>query len=251
MGSRSLGGRALALAVVMLMPATASAHVLMTSPPPRNDRDDLKPPTYPAPCGNVARTTGFTQYDAGATIKVTFKETISHAGCYQVAFSEAKDENFKVLAQMVDPAGGAGTSYTLDVKLPDGVTCQACTLQLRQQMSGTPGCPTDTATPAIPGTYYSCADIRVGDFPDAGPSEPPKGDDDDDDGDGGTSSGGVSTTPTDGGGKTSSGTRRLTSTDADEGGCSIAVGATGGFSLFASAGLGLLALARRRRRDRQ
>jgi len=61
----------------------------------------------------------------------------------------------------------------------------------------------------------------------------------------------VSTTPTDGGGKTSSGTRRLTSTDADEGGCSIAVGATGGFSLFASAGLGLLALARRRRRDRQ
>jgi hypothetical protein len=254
MGRRSFQGlRLLTAALVVLVPATSMAHVLMTSPPPRNSRDDLKPPSNPGPCGNVPRTKSFVQYDAGATIPVTFKETIAHNGCYQIGFSEANDQNFKVLAQMVDPPGGTDASYTMNVKLPDGVTCEACTLQLRQQMMQAAGCPADANAPPIESTYYSCADIRVGNFPDAAPSAPPDPDPDPDDEGGGTSSGGPTTTPTDGGGKTSSssgssGGRRLSPTDDDSGGCSVALGATSGFSLVASAGIGVLAFARRRRR---
>lgn len=238
------------IAGVALGPATASAHVLMTSPTPRNDRDDLKPPAHPAPCGGVARTNTFIGYQAGATIAVTFKETVSHAGCFQIAFSRSNDSNFEVLAQMVDPAGGAGQSYTMNVKLPDGVTCEACTLQLRQQMSGTPQCPANPAEPPIAATYYSCADVRVGDFPDASPPV----DEANDGGTGGTaSSSGAGAVAPDPGSNTdttdasTSTSRKLRPIEPSAGGCSVAVGAVSGVPLVACAMIGLLWHARRRR----
>lgn len=234
----------LAAALIAAMPATATAHVLMKSPPPRSDADGLKPPEFPGPCGNVPRTSSFTQYEPGATIDVTFMETIAHTGCFQIAFSEAGDEDFKVLAQMIDPPGGKGMSYTLPVKLPEGVTCKACTIQLRQQMSGTASCPEDPdAEDPIPGTYYSCADIRVGDFPDADADGGPP--------DAGVDSG-VSTTPTDGGGKTTDEGRKFTSSgDEGDGGCSVALAGAGGTSALAAAVAGALAVLGLRRRRRR
>jgi hypothetical protein len=233
----------------MLAPATAMAHAYVMQPPSRDvgiaNLDARAHKT--GPCGGSPRVGMPTQYQPGQSIEVKFEETIAHQGCYQIAFSPAGDKDWVTLAQIDDPAGEQGVQ-TATVKLPAGVTCKDCTLVVRQLMIGMACAP--NAVPPANNTYFSCADIRVGDFPDAGPSVPPTPSDPD----GGTSSGGVTTTPTDGGGKTAppgttGGGRKLTPVDAGDDGCSVGWGATGGFSLFASAGLGLLAVARRRRRS--
>lgn len=238
-------------------PTTASAHTRFLSPVPRSDADGLKPPTYPPPCGNVARTNNPTAYETGATIKVKWEETIAHQGCYQIAFS-SDDTNFTVLAQIDDPAGMTGTPLQTDIKLPAGVTCEKCTLQLRQLMLGAP-CTGDTANPADPpaSTYYSCADLCVGpDCVDAGAPTDGGTDASVDAGSSGGTSGGPVTTPTDGGGKTvsgdddSSGSPNLRS-GAGDSGCSIGLGATSGVSLVVMGGLLGLALGRRRRGGRR
>lgn len=248
MGRAGLSGvRAFVLAVVTLVPATAAAHAYVMQPPSRDVGEpnlDTRAHKF-GPCGGSPRTGMPTQYAVGAEIDVRFEETIGHAGCYQIAFSPADDKDWVTLLQVDDPAGRQNVQ-TAKVKLPAGVSCKDCTLVVRQLMTGTCG---PDAAPNATGprdTYFSCADIRVGDFPDAGPTmPPPDGGDDDDDG---NSSGGVSTTPTDGGGNTSSGNggRRLTPVDSGDGGCSVGWGgATGGVSVFAGAGLGFLAAIRR------
>ncbi|MBX3202447.1 MAG: lytic polysaccharide monooxygenase [Labilithrix sp.] len=254
MGRAGLSGvRAFVLAVVTLVPATAAAHAYIMQPPSR----DVGEPNLDArakkfgPCGGSVRTNMPTQYEVGAEIEVRFEETIGHTGCYQIAFSPADDKDWVTLLQVNDPAGRQNVQ-SATVKLPAGVSCKDCTLVVRQLMFNR-ACEADAAPNSISAgdTYFSCADIRVGDFPDAGPTmPPPDGGDDDDDG---NSSGGVSTTPTDGGGNTSSGNggRRLTPVDSGDGGCSVALGATSSFSLIASLGLGALAFARRRRRSQR
>ena len=107
-------------------------------------------------------------------------------------------------------------------------------------------------------TYYSCADIRIGDFPDAAPCDPPRGPDAGADGSTTpeTDSGGPTTVPTDGGGKTvdagddSGGPdgRRPNLHSGDGGGCSVALGATSGRLVRGDGGLFGLALLRRRRK---
>ena len=236
--------------MIALAPATALAHAYVMQPPSRDMADPNKDARAKksGPCGGSPRTGVPTQYAVGEEITVMWEETIGHTGCYQIAFSPADDKDWVTLAQVTDPDNSQGVQ-SAKVKLPAGVSCKDCTLVVRQLMlenTGNTTCAPDAAPP--PSTYYSCADIRVGDFPDAGPTQPP-GDGGTDDEGGGSSSGGVSTTPTDGGGKTtSSGSRRLTEVDAGDGGCSVALGATSGFSLFASVGLGALAVLRRRRR---
>jgi MYXO-CTERM domain-containing protein len=245
MGLKGIGLLVIALGVAA--PQMASAHARLTSPKPRNNSDALKS----APCGGVARTATATTYSVGSTITVNWEETIGHQGCFQIALSEANDQNFTLLKQIPDPAGGNQT-YTDTVKLPDGVTCDACTLVMRQLMQGGP-CP-DNADPALAaqGTYYSCADIKIVEG-DAGPIDPPEGEDA-----GGTtsssSSGGTTTVPTDGGGKTTdpsdddeaAPSRNLRAGQGD--GCNVGSGAAGGFSFFVTAGLAVMALRRRRRR---
>ena len=201
MGRAGLSGvRAFVLAVVTMAPATAAAHAYIMQPPSR----DVGEPNLDArakkfgPCGGSARTNMPTQYEVGAEIEVKFEETIGHTGCYQIAFSPADDKDWVTLLQVNDPAGRQNVQ-SATVKLPAGVSCKDCTLVVRQLMFNR-ACEADAAPNSISAgdTYFSCADIRVGDFPDAGPTMPPPdgGDDDDDDG---NSSGGVSTTPTDGG----------------------------------------------------
>jgi len=209
------------------------------------------------PCGAVPRTNSCTSYEAGATIPVKWMETVSHAGCFQIALSTTgSDTNFTLLKQINDPAGGAGMVYPDTVKLPDGVKCKDCTLVVRQLMIGT--CAPD-AQPNSTGagdTYFSCADIRIGDpTPCADPNGP-------DGGPVGTDAstpeedGGPTTVPTDGGGKlvdagSSSGgvnSKDIRNGADDDGGCSVAFGASSGASLVITVGLLGLALARRRRR---
>ena len=246
MGLKGIG--LLVIAIGVAAPQLASAHARLMSPKPRNNSDALKT----GPCGGVARTAAPTTYSVGSTVTVNWEETIGHQGCFQIALSEANDQNFTLLKQINDPAGGGpSTKYTDTVKLPDGVTCNDCTLVLRQLMQGAP-CP-NNANPAqaAQGTYYSCADIKIVEG-DAGPIEPPV------DEDGGTtsssSSGGTTTVPTDGGGKTTdpddddeaSPSRNLRAGQGE--GCNVGSGAAGGVSFFVTAGIAVMALRRRRRR---
>ncbi len=244
------------IALVAGIPATVFAHARLVQPKPRTDNPGGKA----GPCDGVPRTTMYTQYDAGATITVKWQETIDHSGCFDIDFSPADDKNWVRLKRIQDDAGTAPDAmYTTTVQLPQGVTCPNCTLALRQIMVSSAagqqlGAVCNQNTPdemdGGPPTYFSCADIRIGDFPDAGGTPMEAGTDEEDSG---SSSGGPTTTPTDGGGKTvpegSSGSngapRKLGS---DDSGCSVGFGATSGLTFAVAAGFLGLALARRRRR---
>lgn len=123
-------------------------------------------------------------------------------------------------------------------------------------MQGTACAPDADPSASAMGTYYSCADIRIGDptpcvaptAPDAaGPTAPDAATEEDsglpqvdqvDGGGGQTADGGSSLGPT----------SRPNLNGGDGGGCSIALGATSGVSFGITAGLLGLALVRRRRR---
>jgi hypothetical protein len=252
--------RAMAIAGVIVAPATALAHTYVMQPPPRDVAElNLNARAHKTgPCGNVPRTGPPTQYEAGATITVKFQETIDHTGCFQVAFSPANDQNFVTLKQINDNMGVQ--VYTTTVTLPPGVTCKECTLQVKQLMlegATVKTCVADAAAPdgaaGFGSTYYSCADICVGsDCAEAGAPVVDSGSGSDGAASS-SSSGGPTTVPTDGGGKTvptadpnaDDGTHDLHS--GDGGGCSVALGATSGVSFAITFGLFGLALLRRRR----
>lgn len=245
----------LALASAFAMPSVSHAHTVLMTPPPRDVGVVGNDGHKTGPCGGVARKGAPTKYAVGSTVTVKWTETIAHQGCFQIGFSPANDANFTVLKQINDPAGGAGMVYTDTVTLPPGVSCPSCTLVLRQLMQGG-ACPANAdPAAAAQGTYYSCADICVGDTctePDAGtPTDAGTG------ADGSTTppgkDSGVSTTPTDGGGKLvdagddddDGATPNLRS--GDGGGCNVGLGTTSGVSFVVTAGVLGLALLRRRR----
>lgn len=248
------GFRLLVVAAVLAVPATAFAHAHLTDPPSRPGTNDTT--IKIGPCGNLPRSGSFVQYDAGATVTVAFEETIAHQGCYQFRLSTTGDDkNFQLLKQVNDPAG-LGGKQTTQVTLPSGVTCEKCTLQMLQLMIGTTCAANQDPTAAMNAgnVYYSCADVRIGDFPDAGTSADSGTTTGTDGGSSSSSSGGTTTVPTDGGGKTtnadpddSTGSRNLRAGAGDDG-CNVGFGAGGGLSFFVSAGVGAMALMRRRRR---
>jgi hypothetical protein len=264
MPSRKLGVglRVLAALAIASVPATAIAHTVLISPVPRDVGVAGNDAHKAGPCGAVPRTNKCTSYEAGATIPVKWMETVPHDGCFQIALSTTgTDQNFTVLKQIQDPVGSPLTMFPDSVKLPTGVTCKDCTLVVRQLMIGKAcvGAAVSTAPPfqndLDASTYYSCADIRIGDptpcaaptDPDAGPGAPDAGPIDED--------AGPTTVPTDGGGKLvdggssgSSGTNSRDLRGGDAGGCTVALGATSGASFAVAAGLLGVALVRRRRR---
>ena len=257
-GKLRLGLAALAITSAVAVQSMALAHTVLVSPPPRDVGAANADQHKNGPCGGVARAGTPTKYAPGATVTVKWKETVSHEGCFQIGFSAANDANFTVLKQIPDPASGAGMVYTDTVTLPAGVSCPSCTLVVRQIMldsAGTKTCAPNMVPPSAGGdagsTYYSCADICVGDActesdagtpTDAGLDSSTPGKDS-----------GVGTTPTDGGGKLVDAGKDDDDGAApnlrsgDGGGCSVALGATTGVGFSAAAGLLGLALLRRRR----
>ena len=245
------GFRLFVVLAAIAAPATAFAHAKLTAPKPRLDDDGIKI----GPCGGTPRTKSFQQYQPGQTVAVTWREGIDHGGCFDVLFSPANDMNWVRLGRYDDsnlpaPTVYADASTTKMVTLPN-VKCENCTLALRQLMNTNDAlCNANTQDEMDGGvpTYFSCADIRVGDFPDASPSQD----------DGGTvtppKDSGTSTTPTDGGGKfvdggggSSGSSGRPDLKSGDGGGCSMAMGATSGISFGVAGALLALALVRRRR----
>lgn len=240
----------LGAALILLTPGLARAHAFIEEPPSRDTAiSNLDDRAHKfGPCGGSPRTGMPTHYEVGASIPVKFTETIGHRGCFQIAFSPANDADWVILKQIDDPAGPVGPadmSYVETVKLPAGVSCQACTLAVRQLMKGT-AC-AQNAVPSATDTYYSCADIRVGDFPDAGPSRPPQdagpgtpsGDDDDGDDD--------DDVPTEDGGKPASSSGKRLSSAPEASGCSAAAASAAELPAMLIGIASALWLSRRRR----
>lgn len=148
--------------IVLLLCATAQAHIAVTSHETRHGKFELKS----APCGaeTTERGTAIYTYLPGETIQIDFDEYIDHPGHYRVAFDADGTDDF------VDPAGfddlytndavlldgiedrEDGGDYTIDVTLPD-VECTNCTLQIMQVMTDKP--------PYGDGNdlYYECIDL--------------------------------------------------------------------------------------------
>lgn len=197
--------KGLVLAISFLAPATALAHAALTDPPPREASDGIKT----GPCGTAARGTAFKQLQPGQQVTVKWREGIDHTGCFDVMFSARNDQNWIRLARIPDEGGTPNTNYQTSVVLPN-TPCENCTLALRQIMRSSGTNPVnqvcDDATPDSmdggPPTYFSCANVRVGSFPDAAASTDPGASPGASSGANGSSSGGgggATTTPTDGG----------------------------------------------------
>lgn len=263
LGKGLKGFRVLAVALAVSAPSVAFAHARLTTPAPRVNTT-AGTQNKVEPCGALANGTAapkgqpVAQFAAGATVQVSWTEDIDHRGCYQVRLSRSGNDNdFQILQQVDDPDNPAnGATFNANVKLPDGVTCQNCTLQLLQLMNGANPCAPDAApASATQGVYYSCADIRIGTFTDAGPIAE-AGPTPENDAGGTSSSGGSTTTPTDGGGNVSDpddengatpSSRNLQAGKGDD--CSVGFGATTGVSFFMSTGIAVMALIRRRKKS--
>jgi uncharacterized protein (TIGR03382 family) len=166
----------------VLAPSVALAHVTLTFPPPRTSaqKDQV--------CGaaNSVRGTNVTTLPPGATISVTWLETIDHPGHYRIAFDEdgqgfpvplTADEDTTGMPTVVmdlipDIQGNkppTGRPYSVNITLPN-IECNNCTLQLTQLMTDKP--PYRQAPPTDD-IYYQCADITLSaSAPDAGPNQP-------------------------------------------------------------------------------
>jgi hypothetical protein len=167
------------LGLVALLPRHAAAHFYLEEPPSWSEQDTLGDPQKFGPCGGTVVETGaVTAYQTGQTITITIRETVYHPGHFRVAL--AVDDRSELPAPppvtegetdcgsvpIMDPpvfpvlADGvlAHTSrlsgdQSFEVTLPDGVTCDHCTLQIIQWMS-------DHGAPCF---YYHCADISISD----------------------------------------------------------------------------------------
>lgn len=245
--TRLLTGTLVAAALALLA-ADAGAHIDMTYPVAREMNQKA------GPCGVAGSVRGdnITVLDPGATITVTWNETIAHPGWFRISFDDNGDDGFinpatiddvnnspTVLFDEIANPDGLG-SYSQEVTLPN-MECDNCTLQLMQVMLD--------KQPEIWGDnefYYRCADLVLGMAPSTTSTS------------GNTSSssttggaGGSTSASTGNGGPSSVGVGPGPTPTPVESGCSVSSGAGGGSSpsalwLLAAAGAGLVRLRRRR-----
>ncbi len=263
------------LAVFAFVPGVADAHIQMSAPVARKLDDAVKT----APCGPYPKAVAQVDYTAGQAIKVDFRETIDHAGCFQIALSTDNDVTWQLLNQTADPAADvnvarkvgdpeSGSPRSITATLPAGVTCNNCTIQIRQVMlegvapfNGVCKANQDIAEVPAGKVYFACADVNIvaDGAPDGGPTS-------------GSSSSGGTTSSASGGAQAASsggapgsadggasgrtpgagdpGSSGRNSVDGlDDGGCNAGPGGTGS-ALALMAVLGL-ALARRRHAPRR
>ena len=178
------------LGVIAVTAAPVSAHFYLEEPENWVEQGSLGDPQKTPPCGNegALRPTGaVTAYLTGQTITIQFRETIYHPGHFRVALAtEDRSELppmptvtpdsrsdcgsipimdppvFPVLADGLLPhTSPLSGVQEMEVTLPDGVTCDHCTLQIVQWMRDHPA----------PCFYYHCADLSISDVVvDSGPS---------------------------------------------------------------------------------
>jgi uncharacterized protein (TIGR03382 family) len=170
----------LGFAISAAIASPAFAHIELTYPAPRS-KDQIKT----GPCGQAGstRSSKGTKVEPGATITVTWDETVPHEGHYRIAFDD-NGQDFPlpkkvdaadgrtVLADGIPDPGDAQDKFQREITLPD-IECDNCTLQLIQVMS--------TAASNWPASsmYFTCADLVL--ERGAGVPPPPGGPGGDDD----------------------------------------------------------------------
>jgi hypothetical protein len=161
--SNTLGTLLAAIATTfVVLPIPSSAHFVLSEPAARSEQNQAGDPQLGHPCGDEfgVPTGAVTAYQSGQTIDVTINETIFLPGHYRVAL--AVDD----IAELPpDPVVTPGTSIcgsaaitetpvlpiladgvlmhtqafggpqSFPVTLPDGVTCDSCTLQVIEFLS--------------------------------------------------------------------------------------------------------------------
>lgn len=152
----------IALCLLLGVPGVSKAHFVLTSPPSTFEQSALGDPQKAPPCGDegsAVATGQLTALQGGDTITVTIDETIFHPGHYRIAL--ALDDGifpeeppvtagatacgsapidpapaFPVLADGVFEHTDPFTEpQSIDITIPDGVSCTNCTLQVIQFMS--------------------------------------------------------------------------------------------------------------------
>ncbi|MGE3768067.1 MAG: SCE4755 family polysaccharide monooxygenase-like protein [Kofleriaceae bacterium] len=174
---------ALSLFVVAGLSTSAYAHIHLTNPLSRTDNVQGDPqktehcgdPTY----DRAANPSRVTMYPPGATVTVTWAETINHPGHFRIAFQQdgaifpippagnAPPGNFPSLDQTGMDGGVAGVTILKDM-IDDGLLsttitlptteCTNCTLQFIQVMTDKPPYTIDANSDDI---YFNCADIVI------------------------------------------------------------------------------------------
>jgi len=191
--------RWLLASALTLAPSIALAHITLVSPPPRTSSQKA------SVCGTTGSVRGanVTTFAPGATITVTWKETIDHPGHFRISFDDDGQDFItpptavgttegmpNVMVDLIDDVQGnnpaGGRTYTQDITLPN-MECENCTLQVIQLMTDKP--PYDAnSNPSSNDIYYQCSDIRLSNgappppMPDAGvpgsdAGDPPGNDD--------------------------------------------------------------------------
>jgi MYXO-CTERM domain-containing protein len=180
---RALAGAAAAAAVCTSVAAPARAHFTLDAPASWMSQDFIGSPQKAPPCGDETGGTPtgtVTAFGEGDTITITIDEKIFHPGHYRIALavndpSELPAEPlvtpaatpcgsveimnppvYPVLADGVFPHTAAFSGpQTTTVKLPPGVTCTKCTLQVIEFMSN--------HGLNVPGGcfYHHCANISI------------------------------------------------------------------------------------------
>ncbi|WP_437720077.1 SCE4755 family polysaccharide monooxygenase-like protein [Sorangium sp. So ce861] len=154
-----------AAALAAIDPAVAHAHFALLEPACYSEQNNLGDPQKSAPCGqadpgNPIELTGeVTTYVQGQTITLRIDETIFHPGHYRVSIAEnpeslppdpevapgdtpcgstviETDPQLPLLADglLVHTSAFTG-EQTVEIKLPDDLTCDNCTLQVSEFMS--------------------------------------------------------------------------------------------------------------------
>jgi hypothetical protein len=180
---KRVAGAAFAIAATaVLMPSPAGAHFILDSPACWMSQDGAGAPEKMGPCGDEGGGTPtgkVTPFHPGDTITVTIREVVAHPGHYRVALAVSSRSElvslgepvvtptptdacasaaietppvFPVLADGLlvhtQPFSGA---QTVQVTLPNNVTCTKCTLQVLEFMS----------SHGSPCFYHHCADISI------------------------------------------------------------------------------------------
>ncbi|NUO52233.1 MAG: hypothetical protein HOV80_25550 [Polyangiaceae bacterium] len=163
-------------ACLTFVATTAQAHFRLQNPPADNMQNAQGDPQKTPPCGGGTMPTGAVSvYQSGSTISVTIDETIFHPGHYRIAIAQTPDDlppeppvtpgASECGSAPIDPApelpvladgvlvhdSAFGGEQTFEVQLPDGFTCENCTLQILEFMS----------SHGAPCYYHHCATVTV------------------------------------------------------------------------------------------
>lgn len=217
------------VAIAMLVPAVAAAHIQLGYPPARTTMQKNRQCGDPA----AARSANPKVLMPGSPLTVVWYETIDHPGHFRISFDADGTDFFvppnatattvgmdpTVMIDLIpDVQGGSlpaqGRKYEQTITLPN-MECTNCTLQVIQLMTDKPPYTTAATSDDI---YYQCADIVL-----SNTAPPPMVD-----------AGVVN------------GDAQTTDPGATSGGCAATRSASGGAMLLVGSALGLVLVRRRR-----